>query len=243
MRAADALPRVHLPGSARASWSLHLQRPWIPALAIFGSLIQLLLASYFGGAVLDPGSLARSFAAPPLDVYSVLRIAGESRLIVPALFVLRIGVVTGLVTAIVGRRLRFLNLLKVGALGLGSLLTAGLPIVLGLAYLTYKTRAVEAGQLTLVQPILLLGQAILLLLLVRFLSPMVCRAATGMSVRPVLTDGRLWIYSAVSGWLWMFTWQRATVFALGFVIVFAQSVLLGAIAIRSTQRIDEPMSA
>lgn len=234
MRAADALPQVNPPGSLRASWRRHVELLWLPAFVLAGSVAQFLTAHYLGGADLTPQNLARLFAPPPLDTFSDLRIAGQSRQLIPLLVATRTVLVTVFVALLTGRRFRLVNLMKVAGLNVLSLATLGLSILLGLAYLAHQS---SPGQLAL-----LISQPLLMILTTRVLAPMICRAAAGLSVRPLLADGRMWLYAFVSVWLWMFTWEKASIYALSFVIVIAQSVLLGAIALRSSQVTSPPTS-
>lgn len=234
MSATDALPRAILPGSLRASWRRHVETPSLPLLVIAACVVQLLIGHYLGGAELSPGNLSRLFAPAPLDTFSDLRIAGQNRILIPLLLVTRAALATAFVVLVAGHRFRFIRLIKVAALNLVSVATLALAITLGIAYVALQS---TSGGIAL-----LLAQPILLLLLTRVLSPVVCRVAAGLPARPLLADARLWFYAAVSVWLWMFTWEKATVYPLSFMMVIVQSVLLGAIALRSTQRTSDPTS-
>lgn len=225
----------------RRAFRLNLQRLSIPALGIGGALLFFAIDAMTPGPP-GPRELARLFAPVPLDAYSTLS-AGGGWLIAVVLILLRSLIVSAFVCRVLGRKLPIAGVINAAAVYLAGAASIILFFFLGQSYLQQKASLSAASGNGLVALIILAAVPLLHMTLAVVLAPMASRAAVGDPLRLRLGDRRIWILAAVATWIWMFGSRRvgavysegeaAIAFALAFVALFAQCVVLTAIVLRS----------
>jgi hypothetical protein len=245
--AAPAPPKTSGPlrETLRAVRDRFIDSPWILAIVVADSVGLFLLDSAIGGGDPGPRELARLFAPAPLDSYADLRVVNRIWWLLAITLPVRAFVVTAFVAGLTKRAISVQGIGKVAVLNVVSSLSMGAFLLFGIVFLSLKSAAAENPTQSAAALVTLALQLALYLLLVSLFAPMVCRAATGMRIRPLLRDGAIWIIAAAACWLWLFGTSRVEavsasagdaigyVFALG--MLFVQAILLGAIAIRSTE--------
>jgi hypothetical protein len=231
-------------GLVRDSFSRFIEIPWLLAVVVGSSVALFLLESTIGS---DPGprELSRLFAPAPLDAYADLGVVNRIWWLLAITLSLRALVVTAVVAGLTRRALSVRGIGRVAALNAASALSIGGFLLFGIVFFGLKSAAAENPTHAAAALVTLALQLALYLFLVSLFAPMVCRAASGLRIKPVLRDGVIWIIAAAACWLWLFGSSRVEavsasagdsigyLFALG--MLSLQAVLLGAIAIRSTE--------
>lgn len=229
-----------------ASWRAHLQNPLAVALVIGASLALFLVGELSGRTDRGAADFSKLFAPPPLGSYSVVGAAQRNLFLLVGLIVARsmlvMGVLALLLAIPVGAKKLF-RVVGVEAVGVLSLIVV---VFLANLYFVQKAAALEDAGRIPIAVLLLLMEPFVVQLLTVLLAPLVCQAARGSRLRPVLTDGSIWIFSMFSTWLWMFGYRNidavATApgseiggFALACATLVVQSILLAAIALRTIE--------
>lgn len=224
---------------------MHLRKPVIWITVIAGSVILFLLDLATGP--LDPGphNLGQMFAPAPLDVFGDINFTdlGDIPWMLLIVVALRIAFVAAVIGAMVSVRPSGRGISRLAGVYGVSWLAFGVLFGMAALYVGQLARAAESlGSAWAVWGILLL-QPLVLMLFVVVISPLSVRALTSQSMRPRLRDGSIWVFAALSVWLWAFVTPRLEAlgsayggYALAFAILAAQSVILGAIAGATAER-------
>jgi hypothetical protein len=231
--------------SLKSSWRVHVERPAIPAVSVLGSCLLFYVIGSLAGGSGRPETLARLFALAPLDSYGDLSVIADRTWLLPMTIVARAALVTAVVAMVSSVAFRLKNVAKVAVSNLAATASIFIFVATGWLYLTKKSEAVLEGEATPILPALLLLQVLGYVAVCVFFSPLICRAALGQRIRPSMLDPGVWLLCAASAWIWFFAAKRleqmavsapTIAFAMALVLLLGQSVLLGAVAIRTNRR-------
>lgn len=235
------------------SWRAHLDHPLVVAIVIGGCVLLHTLDELTGRRDPGAGDLSRLFAPPPLDLYSGVRVADGSPWMLAAMIPARAAFLLAVLTMILGVRPNAVAFLKVTGLKLAELLSFAVVVVTGNLYFAEKAAAIEDPSRSLAPLFLIMAQPVLFVVFTAILAPLVCQSAGRVRMRLVVSNRALWIFAAVSVWMWLFGKGRIDAIAavpggevlgygLAFGVLILQSVILGAIAfsaIEASQAADK----
>ncbi|MBW3590134.1 MAG: hypothetical protein KY429_12045 [Actinobacteria bacterium] len=229
----------------RQSLRAHVDRP-ILLVFVFGLTIAVFILDHLTGSVAPgPRDLAKSFAIPPLDVYSDLRLLRDTGA--------RWAILVALPIRVALMAAYFVVLLQIGPLrnrliGFAAVYFAGLisfaiPFAMSALYVRQYISTTSSGQMTgwPMLLLLLLGPIVHAVLALIFVQVAVL-VLTGQKIRVRFSDGRLWVIALASSWIWFSVAGKAgdlfkefpvLSFSIAFAALVAQAVLLGAAAYRA----------
>ncbi|MDQ4148876.1 MAG: hypothetical protein M3164_02615 [Actinomycetota bacterium] len=200
----------------------------------------------------SPDVLARTFAIPPMDTFGDLELTdGPFSPWAAAIFVARVALVTAALALVLGVRPNRRTFAKVGGVYLLSLLSMAVPVLAGLGYVNFRQDVVGEG--SAVSALLLLAFPLVLVVLATMLAPLAGRVVADQSIALHLRRPLVWGLCALSTLIWLFAVSAlkqppgealsAGRYVLAFVVIVAQSVIYGAVALASIEESQPSVSA
>lgn len=224
-----------------ASIDAHIRRPLIGVAAVAGAVAFFLLDTITGPRRPGARELAGMFAPPPLDAFSDLKLVDgrHSRWVLALAFPMRVVLVAAVLSLVLGSRPTARRVAKLALVYLASTAAFAIPFGMAVLFLSgFRSGGPSTLLLIAVHPIVHAALAVLF-------APLAARAISGERLRPSLLDPPIWIFAAISTWLWLLVPGRieavalspeggAIAYAVALTVVLAQSLLLGAMALGST---------
>lgn len=198
----------------------------------------------------DARDLAKSFAFPPLDTYSDLRLLGDhsARWILPIAVALRIAAVWLFLTVFLAVPLTISRFARLAGVYLLAIVSFSIQFGLSAMYVNVFERLVTSGESSPLPLILLFISPVVHGLLALLMIQLAVKALIPDEAEITFKDPVLWLLAGLSTWIWFMLASRANAlfetfptvaFGLGFVAVVAQSTLFCAAALRCLAKIPE----
>lgn len=244
---------VRRPGfwaSLRQALRMQLESPVLFIIPVTLAITIFLLDHLTGVESPDARDLAKSFAFPPLDTYSDLRLLGDqsARWILPIAVALRIAAVSLFLTIFLQVPLTVLRFMRLAGVYLLAIVSFSIQFGLSALYVQVFERLVTSGESSPLPLILLFISPVIHGLFAVLMVQLAVKAVLGMEAQVTFRDPVLWLLAGLSTWIWFMLASRANAlfetfptvaFGIGFAAVVAQSTLFAAAALRCLVKIQE----
>ena len=234
----------------RQAARMQLERPVLFIIPVILAITIFLLDHLTGVESPDARDLAKSFAFPPLDTYSDLRLLGDqsARWILPSAVALRIGAVSLFLTILLSVPLTVLRFIRLAGVYLLGIVSFSIQFGLSALYVKVFERLVTSGESSPLPLILLFISPVIHGLFALLMVQLAVKAVLGAEAQITFKDPVLWLLAGLSTWIWFMLASRANAlfqvfptvaFGLGFAAVVVQSTLVCAAALRCLAKIPE----